>query len=160
MYSKTDDGLIQELNCRNLISYVPSDKFLYNSTIKKNILMSNPLDEKRLQQVLKWSNIRSVIDKLEGGINYNVSEAGDNLSMGQQQRIAIARALYSNKPIIILDEPTANLDPDAKNLFWNTINTISEQRIVIIVTHDTSMIEHCQCSYRLQNGILTQNITV
>ena len=116
--------------------------------------MGRKEEKERLRQVLKQANLLSVMEQLEGGLNHEVSESGGNLSMGQQQRIALARALYSDRPVLILDEPTANLDPDAVELFWNMIRAVSEDKITIIVTHNMEIDSRCDLVYFLREGIL------
>lgn len=114
------------------------------------------ITKETLEQVLKQANLISVLEQMEGGLDHEVSESGGNLSMGQQQRIALARALYSRKPVLILDEPTANLDPDAVGLFWNTLRAVSADKIIIIVTHNMEIASKCDRVYFLQNGMLKE----
>lgn len=116
--------------------------------------MGRKEEKERLGKVLKQANLLSVTEQLGGGLNHEVSESGGNLSMGQQQRIALARALYSDRPVLILDEPTANLDPDAVELFWNMIRAVSEDKITIIVTHNMEIASRCDRVYFLREGIL------
>lgn len=154
IYGKNAEGSVLESNGESLASYVPGDGFLFHGTVKENILMGRKEEKERLRQVLKQANLLSVMEQLEGGLNHEVSESGGNLSMGQQQRIALARALYSDRPVLILDEPTANLDPDAVELFWNMIRAVSEDKITIIVTHNMEIASRCDLVYFLREGIL------
>ena len=150
------EGSIPERNAERLAAYVPGDRFLFRGTVRENILMGQKEGKETLEQVLKQANLISVLEQMEGGLDHEVSESGGNLSMGQQQRIALARALYSRKPVLILDEPTANLDPDAVGLFWNTLRAVSADKIIIIVTHNMEIASKCDRVYFLQNGMLKE----
>ena len=81
-----------------------------------------------------------------------IGESGNTLSSGQAQRIAIARAVYINRPVIIFDEPTANLDADSIEKFHAAVHKLALNNICIIVTHDISTISACDRIYLLDNG--------
>lgn len=142
-------------NYEGLISYVPSENFVFSGTIKDNICMSLPFEKNKFESVCKASNIDQLVSSFEWGENETITESGNNLSMGQKQRLAIARALYADTSILIFDEPTANLDTDSINLFKETIHNLSKGKICIIVTHDANIASICDTVYRLEEKKLT-----
>ena len=134
----------------NIVSYVPSDDFVFNASVKDNICMNLPYDKDKFDRVCKEANVHDLVDHLPLKENAMIKENGNNLSMGQKQRLAIARALYADTSIIIFDEPTANLDQESKNLFKIMIRSFSQNRICIIVTHDDAVASICDDVYRLE----------
>lgn len=135
------------------IAYVPSEDFLLNDTLAKNVAMGKEPDDTGILYALQRANIAEVADATPEGLNYTITEGGKNLSLGQQQRIAIARAIYVDQPVIIFDEPTANLDVDAIEQYWKTLVALSdEDHICIIVTHDKKLIDRCENVLYLNSG--------
>ena len=145
---KTFNFLANEKN----ISYVPSENFVFRGTVKENICMSKEYEEKKFQQICSFVNIFSMIQQFEN--HELIEENGNNLSMGQKQRIAIARAIYGNTSIIVFDEPTANLDQESINSFIEMLQNISKDKICIIVTHDMKLASICNVIYKLSNNNL------
>lgn len=133
------------------ISYVPSDNFVFHATIKDNICMSRKFDKKEFRRACNFANIFDLIEGFNKQENEMIEENGNNLSMGQKQRIAIARALYRNTQVIVFDEPTANLDQKSTELFIKMLSGISEDKICIIVTHDMRLASFCNVIYKLSN---------
>lgn len=136
---------------RQNISYVPSDNFVFYGSVKENICMSLGYDEKKFWEVCKLANIDRLIDSFKEKEKELINENGNNLSEGQKQRIALARALYNDADIIVFDEPTANLDKDSCNIFMEMLRVISIDRICIIVTHDNNMTKICDKIYELKD---------
>lgn len=137
-----------------LISYVGSNNFVFHASIKENICMSLPYDQKKFCDVCQSANIFEFIQSLKDRENTIITENGNNFSMGQKQRIAIARALYADYPILIFDEPTANLDIKSVQIFIDMMNKVLKEKICIIVTHDTKLAMHCDYVYELKNKSL------
>lgn len=142
-------------NYEGIISYVPSDNFVFSGTVKDNICMSAPFDEDKFDRVCRDANIADLINSFNLRENETINESGNNLSMGQKQRIAIARALYAETSVIIFDEPTANLDSESVKLFAETIQGFSKDKICILVTHDEAIASICDDLYRLEERHLT-----
>lgn len=121
------------LSYRDLFGVVSQDVYLFNSGIKDNICLDRNISQKRLDNVIEMVNLKELVD--ERGIDYNVGENGSKISMGQKQKIALARAIIISKPFIILDEATSNLDVDTIETVTKLFDTELKNSTVICVTH-------------------------
>ncbi|MCL1994768.1 MAG: ATP-binding cassette domain-containing protein, partial [Defluviitaleaceae bacterium] len=139
----------------NYIAYVPSNDFLFSGSISENICMSADVDKAKMEQAAKAAGIYDFILSLENKFDTFIGEGSNKLSSGQSQRIGIARALYANKPILIFDEPTSNLDSDAIGTLHASIREISRDKICIIVTHDLATRDICSKVYSINDGVIT-----
>ena len=164
LYTPVKDGMIKirnendlknYYNYERIISYVPSDNFVFCGTVMDNICMNTPFDKDKFERVCKAANIDRLVSGFDLKENENISEGGKNLSMGQRQRIAIARALYAETSVMVFDEPTANLDSESVKLFSEMIQNFSKDKICILVTHDDAIAAICDDVYRLEDKHLT-----
>lgn len=105
--------------------------------------MSLPYEKDKFHNACVLANIDKLMQGFTEKENEIIEEGGNNLSMGQKQRIAIARALYGNTQIIVFDEPTANLDSDSVMIFKKMIKQIVKDKVCIIVTHDMDVAGIC-----------------
>lgn len=127
---------------RQNIALVPQFPKLFQASVVNNITLFAPeVDEERLGKALENSLTQEFIKLLPGGINALVGACGINLSGGQIQSIALARAFYKNPKILLLDEPTAGFDPEREWQFINALKHIIKGKIVIITSHREQMIE-------------------
>ena len=113
------------------IGLVPQDNFLMDDTILKNIVFLNDenlVDEKKLKDSINYSGLSEFINKLERGLNTNVGEGGAFLSGGQIQRVILARLLYNDPEILILDEFTNSLDPDSENYILEKLELLKKEK--------------------------------
>ena len=126
-------------------SYVRQQSFLIHDSIIKNItLHENNCDEERVKQVIEVSGLKDLIGSTPAGLNKMIAENGKNISGGQQQRINIARALYKNADLILLDEPFSELDEaSALSLVKYYAHLSSTGKIVIMITHDSKSLSYC-----------------
>ncbi|CAG8706574.1 22409_t:CDS:10 [Dentiscutata erythropus] len=107
---------------RGSISYVPHDAWLLNDTLKENILFGNECDDERYQEVIHVCALRRDLEWLSNGDMTEIGERGVNLSLGQRQRVSLARAVYSNADIVLLDDPLSVMDPViGKHIFHECI---------------------------------------
>lgn len=121
---------------RQLIGYVPQDVILLNLSIKENIKIGNlEATDEDVEKAAKLAGIHNWIMSLPNNYHYFIQERGKNLSGGQIQKIAIARALIRKPPILILDEATSSLDPGTENLINHTIHTLLGTSTIISITH-------------------------
>ena len=139
-------------NFRQKIGYIPQQIYLFNDTIAKNIAFGEEFDEKMLARVIKQANLQSFITSLKDGANTLVGDGGGNLSVGQKQRIAIARALYLSPQILVLDEATSALDNESEAKIMSEIYKISSDKTLIIIAHRLNTIEKCDKIYRVEKG--------
>ncbi len=127
---------------RQNIALVFQENELFSSTIKENVSYGSVLDEKRVIDALKKANAWSFVSVLKNGIHTEVGERGVRLSGGQRQRIQIARAIYKNAPILILDEATSSLDAKSESEVSEAIEHLVQDRLVIVIAHRFSTIQN------------------
>lgn len=138
---------------RKYISYVPQDNFLMSGTIKENLLKGNKnATMEEIIEATKKANIYDVIVDLPNGFDTILGESGSGVSLGQAQRLAIARALLRENPIIILDEPTASLDLETEKAILETLKELAKEYICILVAHGD--LAHSYCDEKI---ILNKN---
>lgn len=137
---------------RNQISIISQKNEIFYGTIYSNIQMDKYVKEEEVYSVCKRAGIYDEILNLEKGFNTIVGIEGKNLSGGQIQRIAIARALLKKSKIIIFDEPTSNLDAINRKKILELINSLSDYT-VIVVSHDTELIEKISNVIIINSGI-------
>lgn len=153
-----DDKVIVSKNeirsFQNMISFISQDTFLIEDTIKNNILFysNEKFDEERLNYSIDFSNLNSFIKEFENGLEYEVGSHSRRISSGQRQRIAIARAIYNLKEILILDEATNALDEKNENIIFKNIFSLSGKKTVIIVSHNLKNLEYCDSIYEIKNS--------
>ena len=138
------------------ISYTPQFIFLSDDTILNNIAFGVKKEDLNIENVKKaseLSELKNYIVNLNQGLNTFIGEFGIRLSGGQKQRIGIARSLYTNSEILILDESTSAIDLHTEEKIINNINTLSEKTI-IIVSHRLSTLKNCNKIIEIKNGHL------
>lgn len=141
------------------ISYVPQKIYLTDDTIKKNIafgISDSLINENKIYKILEIVQLSEFVNRQTNKINTIVGEDGVNLSGGQRQRIGIARALYRNTPILVLDEATNALDEKTEKLVLSSIIDLYEQKTVILVTHKTGIIKKFNEVVAIENGKISK----
>ena len=139
---------------RNLFGYVPQDIFLIDDSIKKNILFGitdDLIDEKRLNETIKICELENLVNSLPNGIEFIVGENGSKLSGGEKQRIGIARALYHNPDVLVLDEATSSLDSVTEKNIIDSISRIKLDKTIIFVSHKITTLRECDIIYKLED---------
>ena len=131
-------------NWRNIVSYVPQQIYLLDDTIEKNIAFGEKtknIDHERLKQVIKLSKLDNFLR--ENDLNkYNLGEKGMKISGGQIQRIGVARALYRNPKVLLLDESTNGLDYETEKNFLNDLKELKKEITIIFVSHREHIKDH------------------
>ena len=149
-------------NYQQNISYVGQNIFLHNDSIKNNICFGvnqNDIDEKKLSNAIKASNLLDLVNELPEGINTKIGERGVKISGGQQQRVAIARALYLDRKIIILDEATSSLDGISENNILKRLKLFSKEykKTIIMVTHNINLTRCSDIIHLINKGSLVKS---
>ena len=156
---KSDKGQIDYSIDSRKIGYVSQECFLLNDTIRRNIafgISEDLIDDKKIDDVINRVNLSDFINEYKEKENYKVTNNGSNISIGQKQRIGIARALYFEPDLIFFDEPTSSLDETNEQLFLNTIDNIKKTSTVIMVTHKYKNIKNFDHLVELKNGNLVE----
>jgi ABC-type multidrug transport system fused ATPase/permease subunit len=145
---------------RRNIGFVLQDSVLFEGTIRENIVLDREdATEEEVVAAAKDACIHDTILNTPGGYDAQVREHGKNFSSGQRQRIAIARAFLRDAPILILDEPTANLDVEAEAEVMRAIERLTEGRTVIVISHRLSTLGHVDEIAVLEAGRIVEHGT-
>jgi ATP-binding cassette subfamily B protein len=157
-----DEVKVQKENIGSLykkIAYVPQNFYLSDNTILENIgygIGVQSIDKSRVDSVIKKVDLQKDIEKMPLGVMTLVGERGVRLSGGQKQRIAIARALYKNASIIILDEVSSALDSNTEAEVMKTIEQLSTELTVIIISHRLSTLSICSNVYKIEDTLIRE----
>ncbi|MBI4995425.1 MAG: ABC transporter ATP-binding protein [Rhodocyclales bacterium] len=144
---------------RKLIGYVPQTIYLTDDTLRRNVafgIPDNEIDEAAVARALSFAQLDDFVLTLPEGLDSCVGERGVRLSGGQRQRIGIARALYHNPPILVLDEASSALDVVTEREVMNSIAALHGRKTIVIVAHRLSTVEHCDRICRLEHGRIVQ----
>ncbi|MFW9987659.1 MAG: ABC transporter transmembrane domain-containing protein [Candidatus Odinarchaeota archaeon] len=137
---------VKKKDLRDLIGIVPQDAFLFTGTIRDNILYGyediSPELEKRMIEVSEFLGLHNFIEALHNKYDTKLKENGSNISIGQRQLIAFARALITDPKILILDEATSSVDPYTETLIQDALNKARKGRTTIIIAHRLSTIKN------------------
>jgi ATP-binding cassette, subfamily B, bacterial PglK len=144
-------------NWQNKIGYIPQNFYILDDTILENIIFSNDeskIDVDKLNSVLKFCKLFDVVNSLPKKLNTVVGPSGKQISGGQAQRLAIARALYQDKDILIFDEATNSLDEKTESEILKNIHNLKINKTIIIISHNDKIISKCDKVYKIENGSL------
>lgn len=138
-----------------IISFVPQSVYLIDDTVRRNIAFGiddDEIDETALNKALEQAQIKEFIYSLPEGMDTLVGERGVRFSGGQAQRLAIARALYTDPDILVLDEATSALDTETETAVMEAIEALQGQKTLIIIAHRLSTIKNCDKIFEIANG--------
>ena len=145
---------------QSLIATILQDAKIFPFTIAENIALENEIDPEKLANATKRSNLQHVVDALKDGpdtwLLKILNENGIDLSGGQRQKLYLARALYEDRPIIILDEPTAALDPIAEYELYQSFDRTLKDKAAIYISHRLSSTRFCDRIAFLEHGRITE----
>ena len=145
-------------NIFDMISVLNQKPYLFATTVKNNIKLGNQhATNEEIENVIKQVRLDDYIHSLPRGMNTQMEESGQRFSGGERQRIALARILLKDTPIVILDEPTVGLDPQTERLLLDTIFTALKDKTIIWVTHHLIGIEKMDKVLFIDNGKITMN---
>lgn len=138
-----------------LMGYIPQSIYLVDDSIRANIafgVAENEVDEARLASALRTASLEEFVGSLPDGINTVVGERGVRLSGGQQQRLGIARALYPNPEVLVMDEASSSLDNKTEQDVMRAIQNLKRDRTLIVVAHRLNTVKESDRLYFLNNG--------
>ena len=146
---------IDPIDLRKNISYVNQSPTLFYGTLRDNIIYSKPLaTDEEIFSVTKMSGLSTFINNHPQGFDMNVGEAGERLSHGQRQSVAIARALLSDSQFVLLDEPTSAIDNATEGILKKSLATFTKGKTLILVTHRKSLLDLVEKVLIVSNGNL------
>jgi ABC-type multidrug transport system fused ATPase/permease subunit len=138
---------------RSAVGMVTQESFLFNGSIRDNLRLGNPdATDAELWDALESANARSFVDRLPEGLSTVVGERGVKLSVGEKQRVSIARALLKDPPILILDEATASVDTETERLIQGALDRLMVQRTSFVIAHRLSTVRHADQILVLERG--------
>jgi ABC-type multidrug transport system fused ATPase/permease subunit len=144
---------------QNQIGYVPQNIYLTDDTLRCNVafgLSHDQIDEKAVWRALRAAQLEEFVNELPEGLDSFVGERGVRISGGQRQRIGIARALYHDPAVLVLDEATSSLDAATERSVMEAVNALHGMKTILIVAHRTSTVEHCDTIIRLGRGAVVE----
>jgi subfamily B ATP-binding cassette protein MsbA len=150
---------------RRYIALVNQDPLLFTGTLRENLEIVLPkhlsieAKNESLNIALDKAYLREFINELPDGIDSNIGERGQKLSLGQRQRVSLARAFLSKAPIVILDEPTSALDNKSQQFVYSSIQELMKERTVIIIAHRLDTIQSCNKIIYMENGEILESGT-
>lgn len=142
-------------NWHRVIGFVPQNINLQDDTVRRNVAFGiddEEIDDERVWQALEQAQIKDVIVEAKDGLDTMIGEKGIRFSGGQKQRFAIARALYYNPDILVLDEATAALDTETEKAVMESIQLLQGNKTLIIIAHRVTTIKNCDKIYKIENG--------
>ena len=149
----TDVRKIPTRHLRNMESYVTQETHLFHDSIANNIAIAKPgASGEEIMEATKKASIHDFIMTLPKGYDTEVGELGDTLSGGEKQRIGIARAFLHECPLILLDEPTSNLDSLNEGIILKSLKESARKKTVVLVSHRVSTMNVADVVYEMENG--------
>ena len=150
-----DDIPIKQINLqdsRRCISVLGQSPVLCSGSLRKNLDLLEQLQDVDLWQALENVQLKALVGGLEGKLDHELLEHGVNLSVGERQLICLARVLLHQSKTVILDEPTAHVDPETAQTIWNVVREKLKESTVITIAHRLSTIKDCDMILVLRDG--------
>jgi ABC-type multidrug transport system fused ATPase/permease subunit len=148
---------IPKSHLRHSIAVVTQESFMFNGTTAENLRIGKPdATEEQIWEVLRAANAADFIKRLPQGLHTPLGERGVKLSVGEKQRLSIARALLKNPPILILDEATASVDTATERLIQEALDRLMENRTSFVIAHRLSTVRHADQILVLERGCITE----
>jgi ABC-type transport system involved in cytochrome bd biosynthesis fused ATPase/permease subunit len=151
---------ISECSLMQNITYISHNSYLFKGTVRENLQMGNPdAGEQEMWKVLEQTKLAAFL-RGEAGLDTELAEKASNLSGGQCQRLALARALLHDSPVYIFDEATSNIDVESENDIMEQILLLEkQQKSVLLISHRLANITKADCIYVMENGKVEESGT-
>ena len=143
---------VQLQEARRCISVLNQSPVLFRGSIRKNLDPFQNFNDNELWGAIEDVQLKSLVESIEGQLDYEILERGGNLSIGERQLLCLARTLLQQNTIVILDEPTAHVDPNTERIIWNIVHEKLKQSTVITIAHRLNTVRHCDLILVLKEG--------
>ena len=153
LFDKQDVANLHVDDIRDAVTFVFQEHMLLSITIKENLLLANPsATDKKIEEACRIVGALDFIEDLEKGLDTVLGKAGDTLSVGQKQRLSIARGLVRDTSILVLDEPTASLDPRTETNLMQNLRKSLQGKLIVLISHRLSTIRQADRIVFLDKG--------
>ena len=140
------------------VGFINHNAYIFNTTIRENIQMGKKdASDEEIYAVLKEANLDTFVKNLPNKLDTKVGEGGNLLSGGQKQRLCLARTIIKNPDIYIFDEATSNIDVESEEKIWESIEKLSKDKTVIIISHRLLNVKNADTIYMLENGVIAES---
>ncbi len=144
---------VRKSSLRDAMGYVTQESFLFNGSVRENLaLAKSDASDQEMWAALTAANATAFVEALPNGLDTNVGERGIKLSVGEKQRISIARVILKNPPILLLDEATASVDTETEKLIQGALERLMVNRTSFVIAHRLSTVRNADRIYVLENG--------
>ena len=150
-----DDVPIKEIGlqeARRGISVLGQSPVLFSGSLRKNLDIFDKFQDSELWQALEDVQLKDFVETLEAKLDHELLEHGANVSVGERQLICLARVLLQRSKIVVLDEPTAHVDPNTEQKIWNVVRNKLKESTVITIAHRLNTIKDCEKVLLLKDG--------
>lgn len=155
-----DIRTVSKPSLRAAIGYVTQESFMFNGTVRDNLVIAKRgASDDELWKVLEAANAKAFVERLPEKLDTQVGERGVRLSVGEKQRLSIARALLKNPPILLLDEATASVDTETERLIQQALERLMVNRTSFVIAHRLSTVRHADRIYVLNLGKVVEEGT-
>ncbi len=142
----------------NNISLVDQETAILNDTVRNNIAFgcnAGSIDDKKITEAISLSGLDMLYESLERGLDHYLTDSGLNISGGEKQRIGLARAIYADKGLFLLDEPSSALDKHNTEMILDSLVKLSRSKGVLVISHNRDFLRNCNKVYEIDNGKLS-----
>lgn len=151
-----DIAEISTTSLYNHIALVSYNTYIFNKSIRDNFLLANSTaSDSDISHALEQVNLLQFVQSI-GGLDYTILEGSENISGGQHQRLALAINIVANKQVYILDEATSNIDSDSEAIIMNTIASLAQDKIILLISHRLQNVVSSTNIYMLDNGVIVE----
>ncbi len=145
---------------RSAVGMVTQESFLFNGTVRDNLRLGRTAaTDEEMWQALTDANARAFVERMPEGLGTIVGERGVKLSVGEKQRVSIARALLKDPPILVLDEATSSVDTETERLIQQALDRLMQRRTCFVIAHRLSTVRHAHQILVMERGRIVERGT-